>query len=258
MADDSFVVRVGSALLAAGLVVSTVGCGGDASGLAAVTSEVDLSGDLQSCSTGMAVGSEGPVPNGVAEPTAEEGVVAWSIQDPGGFEVRATAATSDVLFVGAGPAVSALTVADGKSRWQQSLDTGDLTPIHRGVEDGVSTHINQLAVGDVLAVAVTEQTVTYVDDGQDIDNRSVVAVLDPASGAQRWVSEVIDGGPAPAFWATPLEVIDDLVWSSRCTRTSITRCGRSTPRPGIHDGTRMADSSVVVTAPSSCIRRIGA
>ena len=212
MACDSFVVRVGSALVVTGLFVSTVGCGGDANGLAAVTSEVDLSGDLEGCSTSMAVGSEGPVPNPVAEPAADHGVVAWSTQDPGGFEVEATAVTSDVLFVGAGPAVSALTAVDGKPRWQQSVDTGDLTPIREEVEDGVSTYINQLAVSDnVLAVAVTERTVTFEDDSGNIDQRSIVAVLDPASGAQRWVSEVFGGGPAPLLWGAPLEVIDDLV-----------------------------------------------
>ena len=120
MACEGFVVRVGSALLVTGLFVSTVGCGGDdATGLAAVTSEVDLSGDLEGCSTSTAVGSEGPVPNLVAEPAADHGVVAWSTQDPGGFEVGATAGTSDVLFVGGGPAVSALTAVDGESRWQQ-------------------------------------------------------------------------------------------------------------------------------------------
>ena len=52
---------------------------------------------------------------------------------------------------------------------------------------------------------------TFEDDSGVIDDRSVVAVLDPASGAQRWVSEVFEGGPAPLMWGAPLEVIDDLV-----------------------------------------------
>ena len=205
MTHDIFVVRVGSALLVTGLVLPTAACGGDASVPAASTNEVDLRGD--GCSTRMPVGSDGPVLNDVVEPTPEHGAVAWSIHDAGGSDVGSVAAASEVVFIGAGAAVSALTLADGTSRWRQNLDVGDLPPVS---EDGMSTFI-ELAVGYVLAVALTERAMTLREDSAEFGDRSVVAALDPATGAQRWVSEVFEGGPAPLLWRTPLEVIDDLV-----------------------------------------------
>jgi outer membrane protein assembly factor BamB len=199
MSRDNFVVRVGSALLVAGLVVSTVVFGGDSGVPAADAKKVDLSGD--GCSTRMAVGSDGAVVNEVGEPIPQHAAAAWSVRDAGGFDVGAVAGTNDVVYVGAGTAVSALTLADGTSLWRRDLDVGDL---RKQGESGI-----ELAVGDVLAVAYTESTTVVGDEGPWFDERTVVAALDPATGAQRWLSEVFKRGPTEV--PTPLEVFDDLV-----------------------------------------------
>jgi hypothetical protein len=186
------------------LVGSAGGCGDGESGLADVTAEVELDGD--GCSESMALGVEGPPVNDVRVPSSQDGEVVWSYKDTGGLEIRAAAASTSEVFIAAGDAVSALRQSDGTTRWKQALDVGDLSPVREQFgDDGLWTWIHRLAVDDVLAVAITENSTDLRDESSDIDVRTVVSALDPATGAQRWVSEALEGGPAI------LAVVDDLI-----------------------------------------------
>ena len=162
----------------------------------------------------MALGSDGPAVNEVDEPNPERGSIEWRTEAAGGSEIGALAAAGDVVFVGDGTTVSAFTMADGTSRWQQKLDVGDLAPTGEQGDDMVTTIIHQLAVGDLVAVAVTERTVSFLSGGADPTtesaDRTVVAALDPATGAQRWASASFEGGGGFGFPGA-LELIDDLV-----------------------------------------------
>ena len=260
MAYHGFVVRIVTALVIGGLIMSADGCGGDESGSAAVGDEVNLSGD--GCSASMALGSDGPAVNEVDEPNPERGSIEWRTEAAGGSEIGALAAAGDVVFVGDGTTVSAFTMADGTSRWQQKLDVGDLAPTGEQGDDMVTTIIHQLAVGDLVAVAVTERTVSFLSGGADPTtesaDRTVVAALGSSDRCAAMGISIVEGGGGFGFPGA-LELIDNLVvvgWGARMSAT--TRCGRSMQLPGVRGGGLMADSPVLVMAACSCIGRIGA
>ena len=140
----------------------------------------------------------------VDEPEPSGGSVAWSQVAPNGNAIEALAAAGEVSFVGAGLTVSALTLEDGEERWLQEVATGELVPDAVPSEGGAT--VTDLAADDqVVAAAIVERTSVGDPNDPGLRLQTVVAALDAATGAQRWVSPILPGE------VRGLEVVDDVV-----------------------------------------------